>query len=292
MTKDAQDDEVARAGVKRAGVRPEAESTPRPRCTMNVMSFSRTVRALAVVAMLPHGCRPFEAATSSADAGEDAGTALDGGSDALLDAGSDAPVVTGRPPPCKVLLERDAALDGDGVYTDPNDPDGSAPLQVFCDFTLDDGGWTLVGRSAKDAGTPSPFGWTSATGSVTDESAPYSLDVAAAKLSFREVLVANRERTIAYKFTVPDNFVTEYADAAVRVGQLTKVRGNCPEEQDTPWMLQHAGWTAATEGFFFRDNDRLDAFFGLMPDGLDLNYRDDCQKAGKLHGQQGAIFVR
>jgi hypothetical protein len=244
--------------------------------------------------MLPHGCRPYEGLDASPDAGEDAGTALDAGSDALLDAGCNE-LYTGPPPSsCKALLERAPVLRGcDGIYTiDPDGPESLPPIPVFCDFTLDDGGWTLVGRSAEDAGTPSPFGWTSATGSVTDDSKPYSLNVAAAfaLFTFTEVLVANRERTLAYKFTVPNHFVTSYTNAAVQVQQLTMVRGNDCDANAPPQMLGYAGYTSKEDGFFL-SKDQDSTFYGLGPHGFSLD-EATCARSGELHGQQGAIFVR
>jgi hypothetical protein len=253
------------------------------------MSLHRTARVLVVITMLS-GCRPFEAATSSPDAGESGGT--------VLGAGSDAPEHGGGPLPasCKALLQRDPGLRGKdgGVYTiDPDGPDGSEPIQVFCDLSLADGGWTLVGRSAETAAPTTLFGWRTNTGNVTDNSKPYSLDVASAKLTFTEVLVADQELETVYAFTVPSDFLTKYATSAGPVNEIRKVRGKCGES--APSMLSNAGHTSATDGFFFRDNEDVNdpnIRTGLKPNGFYLYYGSDCDSTGQLGGKQGVIFVR
>lgn len=266
-------------------VRPATEPLPARR-----FGDVSLVVALAVVAMLLLGCRPFDAATSSADDDEGGD---DGGGGTVLDAGSDAPAHTETPPSsCKDLLQAAPGLRGaDGIYEiDPDGPGGSAPIQVFCDLSLDDGGWTLVGRSAETTGQQPPFGWTSATGDVRDEGRPYSLDVAGAKLAFTEVLVADQARAIAYKLLVPADFLTRYSASAGPVERLTKVRGDC--QVNAPSMLGNVGATSANDGFFFRDNKDLAIRTGLKPDGFDLYYGDDCRLTARLDDKQGVIFVR
>src|SRR5690606_29929671 len=122
--------------------------------------------------------------------------------DVAADAAGDSPDGGDPPASCKDLLDREPGRRGaDGLYEiDPDGPGAAAPIRVFCDLTIDRGGWTLVGRSAEGTTRRSSFGWTSATGSVTDEEEPYSLDVARAKLAFTEVLVADQARAQAYKF--------------------------------------------------------------------------------------------
>src|SRR5690606_9141016 len=134
------------------------------------MSPRRTARALVATAMLL-GCRPFESEGVSPTGDADAGV--------VADAAADAPAGVAPPASCKALLEREPGKQGkDGIYEiDPDGPGGAQPIRVFCDLTLDGGGWMLVGRSAPSTTDESPpFGWGVATGDVTDESKPYSLD--------------------------------------------------------------------------------------------------------------------
>ena len=92
------------------------------------------------------------------------------------------------PASCFDILSSDPET-ADGVYAISRyTDDGTSSRQVYCDMTTDGGGWTLVGRSIDWA---SPFGWTSTTGFVHDDSGAYSLD--ASDVPFTEVLVGARD---------------------------------------------------------------------------------------------------
>ncbi len=208
----------------------------------------------------------------------------------------------GPPPPtsCKTLLAAIPSTFGkNGPYT--IDPDGTGPkvpFIVYCEMSLDSGGWTLVGHSAP-AGAP-PFGWTTATGSPLNLALPYSLNVPASGLTFTEVLLADQATasldagTRAYKFSVAADFVAKYLDAAVSTSPVTTVLGPCNPGGGGPVMLQNGGATSVTDSFFFRDNATFNdpgLRFGLLARGFDT-YFTNCNQGGDLKTRQGSVFVR
>ena len=134
-------------------------------------------------------------------------------------------------------------------------------------------------------------GGPAATGTVTDSTRPYSLDVSTAKLVFGEVLIADLARTIAYKFPVAREFVTRHASDTVPTGIVTRILGECAPSEGGPTMLRHAGATSLTDVFFLRDIPDLGQHRGLKATGFDLAY-DDCDQGGLLDGLQGMVLVR
>lgn len=190
----------------------------------------------------------------------------------------------------------------DGAYlVDPDGPAGAnAPFQAWCLMSVDGGGWTLVARSRPGGHSPvctafpattTGFGWKAATGSLTDDTQPYSLGLAATGLSFTEVLVADYVSGKApggnvYRLPAPANLLNGYGASAAPVSAYTQVSGSCPSGAI---FLKYLGYTNRTDGFFLRDN--IDpVYMGLGGDGFYTCY-SDCRGA-MLNGSPGMIFVR
>jgi hypothetical protein len=226
------------------------------------------------------------------------GVKLEGGAGAVDGSGLDAPSEASPPDgglrsDCRSLHAAEGTL-ADGIYT--IDPDGAGPhpaLRVYCDMSTADGGWTLVGRSA--GASDSAFGWNGATGSVDDDSAPYSLGPATAGLTFGEVLAAAHAGTKApngnaYRLTVPTGLVTEYPDASFKVALTSTALGTCAPSR--VGMLGFTGFTALDGIFWFRDRNQVGTEpFGLTPRGWHM-YWDSCDGGGLLNGTHGLLFVR
>jgi hypothetical protein len=237
------------------------------------------VRTLAVASVVVAGCHACTSFGAAADASPDA--PADGGTEAAI-VDAEAP----RASSCGELLRANPSLRGKSDFYEIASGDAGS-LRVYCEMTLDDGGWTLVGRSALAVpGVPPPFGWAGATGKVDNSTAPYSLDVVSNHLAFTEVLVATQDSTRAYKFPVGPEFLATAAGTTTPTGTIFTVAGDC----GAPSMLRNAA-PAEPNIFFFRDIADLGQSRGLKPGGFDLSYPDEC-RGGFLDGAQGVVLVR
>jgi len=198
------------------------------------------------------------------------------------------------PASCNALLAAAPATKGhDGVYTiDPDGAGGRAPFAALCQMTLDDGGWTLVGRSSVSV---DDFGWRSDAGTLDDLAASYSLGVLGAGIPFHELLLADHAppslnvATRAYKLAVPASFFTVNG-GTVPTAAVTTLLGDC-KPSGGPQMFKHTGVLTRTDSFFFRDIDDPSQHTGLTAGGFVLTY-DDCDRGGMLNRAPGLVFVR
>jgi hypothetical protein len=189
---------------------------------------------------------------------------------------------------CKSLLAMGNVFTG--TYTaDADGPGPLAPYQVYCDMDTDGGGWTLLGRSAS-GGTSSSFGWQSSTGSVGDDTQPYSLGIVPASVDVNEVLIGDYSSgktwgLYIYKKPIPKDYFTTYAHSSIYTGAPTPVRGGNPNFG----MAGHIGHTYHTDLFHFRDIPE-DSTYGLQPGGWSTAYGNDY--GGNLLGVQGMLMIR
>jgi hypothetical protein len=164
-------------------------------------------------------------------------------------------------------------------------------VRVFCDMTLDKGGWTLVGRSAPEG--KAPFGWSLEAGKLEELRLPYSLGVLGKPIAFTEIMVTDRGadgvHTHAYKFDAPKNLASHHTDS-VGIAISTKVLGTC-DPLLGPSAFKFAGIVDRDDSFFLRDIADVTNHTGLRASGFDTSY-DTCDKGGAINKMQGEIYVR
>lgn len=206
----------------------------------------------------------------------------------VLSAASPSIAVTRSGCSCKSLLAMGNILSG--VYT--ADPDGAGPLasyQVYCDMDFDGGGWTLAARSVNIV-TPVPFGWMSSTGSVNDDTQPYSLGIIPTAVDVNEMLFGDYSTgktwgLYVYKKGVPLDFFTTYLNASINTGSPTPLRGGITNFG----MAAFVGYTYHTDVYYFRDIFE-DTGYGLTMNGWSTAYATDY--GGQLLGTQGLLMFR
>jgi hypothetical protein len=237
--------------------------------------------------LLVYACG-FDGVAAGPASGEGGVSAGDGSSTSSGDASVgadanatvDANIDIGTAKSCKEILARDPSTSGkSGAYL----------LDLYCDMVTDNGGWTLVGRSAPNGN--GAFGWSSRAGTVADLTKPYSLNVVAAGLTFSEIMITDRDPTTrAYKVPAAPDFLTAHTNNRFKAGTLTTLFGDCTPTP-TISMLKYMGETAITDAFFFRDVDDIGQHRGLAADEWDLAY-GNCAQGASLDSKQGSIFVR
>lgn len=225
----------------------------------------------------------------------------------------------GRAPEAKVTLDRQATRDlppgcllgqsckeihercpsaPTGTYA--VDPDGDGvTFQVHCEMAIDDGGWTLAGRSAGTLHVES-FGWRADTGALPNDTAPYSIDLLSRLYPFTQVLVGSRAAgksfgANVYRFGVPPDFASSYATTGVAMQGIAAVKGSCVPNLQNQSMLHYLGCTEDRGWFFLRDHAECENF-GLMANGFSIaagvSGVSSCDRWGELRFQHGMIFVR
>lgn len=197
----------------------------------------------------------------------------------------------GPPRSCaEILVRQPNTATRDGLY--PIAGDGGA-VQVYCDMTVEDGGWTLVGRSASN-GSSTDFGWNKKTGQIGQLDYPYSLNVLAMQIPFSEVLVAERSPAggvgdVAFRYEAKPGFFAA-VDKTIEIRPVVYVRGPCNPEGG-PSMMRHAGALSLNNAFFLRDIPDTNIRNGLQADGWNLT-NGDCARNATLDGKQGVVLVR
>lgn len=255
------------------------------------------MRALRALGPLVAGCAGCTDLSGLVGPGGPPDAATDRGADSAQppsDAGGDAE----RPASsCNALLSANPRLKNkDSFYTLALD---GKSVEVWCDMTLDGGGWTLVGRSVNAALLTSGFGWQQVHGDVHDDTQPYSLGAALWRVEIGEIAfgaysAGKRWGPNVYKLRVPTDFYTAYPTRSFAPpGGPVTVLGPCAPTGG-PTMLQFVGETADADHFHFRDNTSPGGF-GLFSDGWATNGQGSlgsCAYTGAISGMQGMIAIR
>lgn len=201
--------------------------------------------------------------------------------------------------PAGYKVYRDAV--GDGVYRIQPGGAGAATLDVYCDQTLDAGGWTLVARSKPGNtrqwacdGYPSTitFGWLSSTGALGDETQPYNIDARNlqpfTQIAFGGYTTGKTWSDHVYRHTVAEDFLSARLNSHYAIGAPTVISGGAA----TFWMAAYIGFVSNTTTYHWRDMNANG--YGLTAEGWATCYADSFQSgyAGYLNTKQGMIMVR
>lgn len=253
--------------------------------------------------------------------GDDGGLPLDDATvDASSDAGFDAPIDVGPDVSCNPdacpgkrclngkcdfyatcdELHTNALQLGNGTYPlHSNKKNGE--FDAYCNMSDEGGGWMLVGASVFNGS--GNFGWKKSAGSLSNDSAPYSVNVDALGLAVNEVLIGVRgigkgflAAAAVYRIKPPANLM-QMGNSAGPIVSSGRVAGLCTGTQ-APTMFGNMGYVDRNDVFFFRDSTSISIVLGLKANGLDPYYDAlNCNATGGLGNvasvlQQGLLFVK